>query len=78
MRQFLTNESGERTAVVLPLDEYEELLERLEDAEALQEADEALAAIERGEDELVPWEQVKRERRERRVESQAKPGGAGV
>lgn len=77
MRQFLVNEEGERMAVVLPIGEYEELLERLEDAEALREADEALAAIERGEDELVPWKQVKRERRERRVE-QAKPGGAGV
>lgn len=66
MRQFITNEKGERTAVVLPMDEYEELMERLEDAEALREADEALAAIERGEEEVIPWEQAKRERRERR------------
>lgn len=66
MRQFLINEEGERTAVVLPIREYEELLELAEDAIALKEADEALAAIERGEDELVPWEQIKRERRERR------------
>ena len=78
MRQFLTNENGERTAVVLPLDEYGELLELAEDAKALEEADEAIAAIERGEDELVPWEQIKRERRKRREESEAKPGGTGV
>jgi len=58
MRQFLTNEEGERTAVVLPLGEYEELLERLEDAEALREADEALAGIERGE-KPVPWALVR-------------------
>ena len=77
MRQFLTNESGERTAIVLPLEEYEELLELAEDAMALKEADEALAAVERGEDELVPWGQVKRERRERR-EGRAEPGGTGV
>ncbi len=69
MKQFLTNEKGERTAVVLPIAEYEELLELAEDAIALKEADDALAAIERGEDELIPWEQIKRERRER-----AKPG----
>lgn len=36
MRQFLTNEEGERTAVVLPVGEYEKLLERAEDAEALR------------------------------------------
>lgn len=59
MRQFLTNENGERTAVVLPIGEYEELLERLEDAEALREADEALAAIERGEEEVIPWKKVR-------------------
>ncbi len=65
MKQFLTNEKGERTAVVLPIAAYEELLELAEDAIALKEADDALAAIERGEDELIPWEQIKRERRER-------------
>lgn len=68
MRQFLTNERGERTAVVLPIEEYEELLERLEDAEALREADEALAAIERGEDEVIPWERAKREIEEERAQ----------
>lgn len=68
MRQFLINERGERTAVVLPIEEYEELLERLEDNKALREADEALAAIERGEDEVIPWEQAKREIEEERAE----------
>lgn len=29
--QFLTDESGEKTAVVLPISEYEKLLEDLED-----------------------------------------------
>jgi len=27
--QFITNQSGEKTAVILPIDEYEELLEDL-------------------------------------------------
>jgi hypothetical protein len=31
--QFLTNEKGERVAVVISIEEYEELLEKLEDAE---------------------------------------------
>lgn len=58
MRQFLTNEKGERTAVVLPIEEYEEIMDRLEDAEALREADEALAAIRAGEG-TVPWSEVR-------------------
>ncbi len=33
--QFITDQAGKRTAVVLPIDEYEELLEDLADAAAL-------------------------------------------
>ena len=67
MRQFITNEEGERTAVVLPMEEYEELMERLEDAEALREADEALGELGRGEDEVVPIQQALREIQEGKV-----------
>lgn len=69
MRQFLTNEEGERTAVVLPIGEYEELLELAEDAEALRAADEALAEIASGEDEVIPLEQALREIQEGKVET---------
>lgn len=61
MRQFLTNEKGERMAVVLPIAEYEELLEiaeLAEDAVALREADEALGSMERGE-KPVSWASVR-------------------
>ena len=61
MKQFIINEKGERTAVLLPIGEYEELLERLEDAEALRAADEALAAIERGEEDVLPLDEAVRE-----------------
>ncbi len=67
MKQFLTNEDGERTSVVLPIGEYEEMMERLEDAEALREADEALSELERGEDEVVPIQQALREIQEGKV-----------
>ncbi len=66
MKQFITNEDGERTAVVLPIGEYRELMERLEDAEALREADEALAAIERGEEDLLPLDEAVRKMEEER------------
>ena len=61
MKQFIINEKGERTAVLLPIGEYEKLLERLEDAEALRVADEALAAIERGEEDVLPLDEAVRE-----------------
>lgn len=67
MKQFLTNEKGERTAIVLPIGEYREIMERLEDAEALREADEALGELERGEDEVVPLQQALREIQEGKV-----------
>lgn len=35
--QYITNESGERTAVLLPLAEYERMLEDLEDLATLAE-----------------------------------------
>jgi len=41
--RFLTNEKGEKIAVVLDMGEYEKLLEELEDAEALVEYHEAKA-----------------------------------
>ena len=35
--QFITDESGNRTAVVLPLEEYEELLEDIHDLAVIAE-----------------------------------------
>lgn len=70
MRQFIINEEGKRTAVVLPIEEYEELLELAEDAEALKEADEALEDLRRGEEDPLPLEKAIREIEEegRRIE----------
>lgn len=36
-KQFLVNEDGQRTSVVLPLDEYEELLDDLADLAVIAE-----------------------------------------
>jgi hypothetical protein len=35
--QYLTNEAGEKTAVIVPIEEYEELLEDLHDLAVLAE-----------------------------------------
>ena len=58
MRQFIVDEEGKRTAVVLPIEEYERMLEALEDMEALREADEALEALRRGEEDSLPLEEA--------------------
>jgi hypothetical protein len=68
--RYLTDENGKRIGVVLDIEEYERLREiedEMEDLEALQAARETKAAIERGEDEVIPWEQAVREIREGKV-----------
>jgi len=64
---YLTNDEGERIGVVLSIGEYERLRkieDEMEDLEALRAARETKAAIERGEEEVIPWDQAMREIRE--------------
>ena len=50
--QFITNTDGEKVSVIIPLSDYYEMLEDLED----------LAAIAQLRNEVtIPWEQVKKE-----------------
>lgn len=63
--RYLTDEDGKRLFVVLDIEEYERLLEledemeNLEDLEHLQAAEQTKAAIKRGEEEIIPWEEVR-------------------
>jgi hypothetical protein len=52
--QFLTNEKGEKVAVVIGIEEYEKLLEELEDLEDIRAYDEAVASGETP----IPFEQA--------------------
>jgi hypothetical protein len=61
--RYLTNEDGARVGVILSVDEYERLMEAVEDLEAIGAYDEDMARIERGEADLIPWEESKRRRR---------------
>lgn len=66
----MIDENGERVSVILPIEEYERLIEELEELEdvlATQAYDEAKAELERGEDEVIPWEQAKKEIEEERT-----------
>ena len=46
---YVTNETGEKTAVILPIEEFEELLEDLADMAAL---------LERRDEPTIPFEEV--------------------
>ena len=59
--RYVVDENGERVSVILPVEEYERLIEALEELEDIRAYDEAKAELECGEDEVVPWEKVKRE-----------------
>lgn len=50
--QYVTDANGERTAVILPLDEYEELLEDLHVTRIAEETKDEPG---------IPWEEVKAE-----------------
>jgi hypothetical protein len=49
---YITDASGERTAVILPIEEYEELLEDLHVARVAEETKN---------EERIPWSEVKAE-----------------
>ncbi len=53
---YIVNAKGEKIEVVLPIALYEELLERLEDAEDIQAVEEAMKAPE-----FIPWEEAERQ-----------------
>jgi PHD/YefM family antitoxin component YafN of YafNO toxin-antitoxin module len=65
--RYIVDENGKRTGVILSVDEYERMIEALEDLEDVRLYDEAKAALQRGESEVVPLEQAMREIREGKV-----------
>jgi PHD/YefM family antitoxin component YafN of YafNO toxin-antitoxin module len=65
--RYIVDESGKRVSVILPIEEYESMLEELEELEDIRAYDEAKAALERGEDEVIPLDQAMQEIREGKV-----------
>jgi hypothetical protein len=59
--RYVVDENGKRVSVILPIEEYERLIDALEELQDIRAYDEAKAELEHGEDRLVPWEKVKRE-----------------
>ncbi len=65
--RYVVDENGKRVAVLLDIKEYERMIEELEELEDIRAYDEAVAELERGEDELIPFDQAVREIEEGRV-----------
>lgn len=63
----MVDENGKRVGVFLDLEEYERIMEELEELEDIRAAEEARRELERGEDVLIPWEQAKIEIEEERA-----------
>lgn len=57
--RYVVDEQGKRVGVMLPIEEYESLLEELEEMENVRAYDETKAELERGEGELISWEKTK-------------------
>lgn len=70
---YVVDENGKRVSVILPVEEYERMIEELEEFEdilAVQAYDRAKADLKDGEDELIPWDQAKKEIEEERAKQE--------
>jgi PHD/YefM family antitoxin component YafN of YafNO toxin-antitoxin module len=65
--QYVTDEDGKRVGVILGIEEFERIMDELEEIEDARMAAQARREIESGEDEFILWEQAKREIEEERT-----------
>ena len=56
-QQFIEDKQGHRVAVLLPIDEYNKILERLEEVEDIKAYD----AAKTSDDEIIPFDQAIKE-----------------
>jgi hypothetical protein len=59
--QYITDETGKRVSVVLSIEEFQAMAERLDDLEDLADARESIRQLHQGNEETIPWEAVKAE-----------------
>ncbi len=65
--RYVVDKNGERVEVILTIEDFEHLLEELEELDDIRAYDEAKLEIEREGDEAIPLEQAMREIREGKV-----------
>jgi predicted DNA-binding protein len=56
---YITDEAGKRVSVVLSIEEFQAITERLEDLEDLADAREALDRLNQGVEQTIPWDTIK-------------------
>lgn len=56
--QYVTDEDGRRVAVILGIEEFERIMDELEELEDARDAEEMLDAIKRGEEETSTLEEA--------------------
>ena len=54
--EYVTDESGRRTRVILEIEEYERLVEAAEDAEDMRDCERIIAGIRNGQKERIHFE----------------------
>ena len=54
--RYIVNDKGERTEVVLPIQLYERLIERIEDTEDIRAVEKAIK-----DPDFIPWEEAKKQ-----------------
>jgi hypothetical protein len=54
--EYVTDEHGRRTRVILDIEEYERLIAAAEDAEDVREHERVMTALRNGEEERIPFE----------------------
>jgi hemerythrin-like domain-containing protein len=59
--RYITNAEGKTTDVVLTMQEFNDLIEEMEDREDIAAYEKAKREIENGEDEVISFEQMKAE-----------------
>lgn len=59
--RYVVDENGNKVSVILPVEEYERMVEELEEFEDALAVDQVRDAVARGEDEFIPYEQAREE-----------------
>ncbi len=65
--RYVVDKNGERVEVILTIEDFERLLEELEELDDIRAYDEAKLEIEREGDEAIPLQQAMREIKEGKV-----------
>lgn len=59
MERYITDEAGERRAVILSIEEYEALVRAAEDADDRSAVEEVRRRLAAGEDEMIPYREAR-------------------